>query len=166
MCTMISTFWGFRTCLEFKVPSRLCLERKNEFLTCSNLSQCRKSLSTFLCVSLFLPITAYNATKNQTFTWYWTESVRDLDQPLGDLLPSSLKLPCPERDLDRSTPPMHLTKCAKMALTHRILPEFRSSISCLGWYWGRTGQAMWLASKSPKSGMISASRLISSTTPK
>ena len=35
MCTMISTFWGIRTRLEFKVPSRLHLERNNGFLTCS-----------------------------------------------------------------------------------------------------------------------------------
>ena len=34
MCTMISTFRGIRTCLEFKVPSGLRLEWNNEFLTC------------------------------------------------------------------------------------------------------------------------------------
>jgi len=50
-----------------------------------------------------------------------------------------------------------LTRWAKMALTHRILPELRSSINCLGWYWGRTGQARWLASNRPKSGWSSGS---------
>ena len=35
MCTMISTFRGIRTRLEFTVPSRLRLEWNNEFLTCS-----------------------------------------------------------------------------------------------------------------------------------
>ena len=34
-----------RTLLEFKVPSRLRLERNNEFLTCPNPSQCDISLS-------------------------------------------------------------------------------------------------------------------------
>ena len=96
-----------------------------------------------------------------------TDKVLDLDQPRGDRLPSSaLKLPPADRDLDRSTPPIHLDKWAKMALTHFIFPEFKNSINCLGWYWGITGQAMWLASKRPKSGIISASQLMSSTTPK
>ena len=35
MCTMISTFRGIRTRLEFKVPPRLRLKRINEFLMCS-----------------------------------------------------------------------------------------------------------------------------------
>jgi len=30
-------------------------------------------------------------------------------------------------------------------------------MSCLGWYCGKTGQARWLASKSPKSGLSKAS---------
>ena len=65
MCTMISTFRGIRTCLEFKVPSQLCLEQNNEFLTCSKPSQCGISLSTSLSVSLFLSVTTYDTTKNQ-----------------------------------------------------------------------------------------------------
>ena len=64
---LISTFRGIRTRLEFKVPSRLCLERNNEFLTCST-SQCDISLSTSLSVSLLLSVTTYNATKNQIYT--------------------------------------------------------------------------------------------------
>ena len=64
MCTMISTFWGVRIRLKFKVPPRLCLERNNEFLTCSNPSQCGMSLSTSLSVSLFLSVTTYHETKN------------------------------------------------------------------------------------------------------
>ena len=42
-----------------------------------------------------------------------------------------------------------------MALTHLIFPELSSSMSCLGWYCGSTGQAMWAASNRPKSGMTS-----------
>ena len=62
---MISTFRGVRTHLEFKVPSRLCLEWNNAFLTCFNPSECGISLSTSLSVSLFLSVTTYDATKNQ-----------------------------------------------------------------------------------------------------
>ena len=42
-------------------------------------------------------------------------------------------------------------------MTHLILPELSSSISCLGWYWGRTGQARWLASNRPMPGIKSSS---------
>ena len=68
MCTMISTFRGVRTRLELKIPSRLCLERNNEFLTCSNPSQCGISLSTSLLVSLLLSVTTYDTTKNHEFS--------------------------------------------------------------------------------------------------
>ena len=34
-------------------------------------------------------------------------------------------------------------------MTLLIFPEFKSWMSCLGWYWGRTGEAIWLASKIP-----------------
>ena len=72
---MISTFRGVRTHLEFKVPSRLCLERNNEFLTCFNPSECGISLSTSLSVSLFLSVTTYDATKNQfsPHVRFWSE---------------------------------------------------------------------------------------------
>ena len=88
----------------------------------------------------------------------------DRDQFLGDLFPSSLK-ELPDLGRPRSVPPIHLTKWARIALTHLIFPEFSNSINCLGWYCGNTGHAMWLASKRPKSDMISASWWMSSTTP-
>ena len=65
---MISTFWGIRTRLEFKEPSRLRLERNNTFLMCSNPSQCGISLSTSLSASLLLSVTTYDATKNHSYT--------------------------------------------------------------------------------------------------
>jgi len=43
----------------------------------------------------------------------------------------------------------YLTRWARIALTHRVLPELSNSISCFGWYWGRTGHAMRLASNKP-----------------
>ena len=83
------------------------------------------------------------------------------DHCLGDPPPSVLKEPPPDLDLDLYSPtpgpPIHLTKWAKMALTHRILPELSSSMSCLGWYWGRTGQAIWLAWNRPKSENVHSS---------
>ena len=70
MCTMISTFRGIRTRLEFTVPSQLCLERNNEFLTCPNPSQCGISLSTSLWVSLLLSVATYDTTKNHCSLQY------------------------------------------------------------------------------------------------
>lgn len=52
-----------------------------------------------------------------------------------------------------SVPDKHLTKWLKIALTLRSLPKPKSSINCLGWYCGRTGQANLLASNRPKSGI-------------
>ena len=89
MCTMISTIAGVKTRLEFKVPSRLCLEWNNKFLTCSNPSQCGIPLSTSHSVSLLLSVTTYDTTKNHGFLmsqlWIGTANTENCKDLLLDL---------------------------------------------------------------------------------